>query len=95
MPCCVDELFQKFNYNPNETPGWNWYCLVYVEWLPRATHLAINPGLVWWFSPGGTLVDGHPGTKRLICLPCLRVLPVQPYDNMGSVLIEYDVRVQP
>jgi hypothetical protein len=25
----------------------------------------------------------------------LRVLPVQPYDTMGSVLIEYDVRVQP
>jgi hypothetical protein len=23
-----------------------------------------------------------------------RVLPVQPYDTMGSVLIEYDVRVQ-
>jgi hypothetical protein len=39
-------------------------------------------------------VDGHPGTKRLICLPCFRELPVQPYDNMGFVLIEYDVRVQ-
>jgi hypothetical protein len=25
----------------------------------------------------------------------LRVLLVQPYDIMGSVLIEYDVRVQP
>jgi hypothetical protein len=25
----------------------------------------------------------------------IRVLPVQPYDTMGSVLIEYDVRVQP
>jgi hypothetical protein len=25
----------------------------------------------------------------------LRVLPVQPYDIMGSVLIEDDVRVQP
>jgi hypothetical protein len=24
----------------------------------------------------------------------LRVLPVQPYDTMGSVLIEYDARVQ-
>jgi hypothetical protein len=23
------------------------------------------------------------------------VLPVQPYDTIGSVLIEYDVRVQP
>jgi hypothetical protein len=25
----------------------------------------------------------------------LRVLPVQPYDTMGSILIEYDVRVHP
>jgi hypothetical protein len=25
----------------------------------------------------------------------VRVLPVQPYDTMCSVLIEYDVRVQP
>jgi hypothetical protein len=69
--------------------------LVYVEWLPRATHLAINPGHVWWLSPGGALVDGHPGTKRLKCLPCFRVLPVQPYDTIGSVLIEYVVRVHP
>jgi hypothetical protein len=32
--------------------------------------------------------DGNPGTKRLIGLLCLRVLPVQPYDNMGSVLTD-------
>jgi hypothetical protein len=44
---------------------------------------------------GRLLVDGHLGTNRLICLLCFRVLLVQPYDNMGSVLIEYDVRVQP
>jgi hypothetical protein len=25
----------------------------------------------------------------------LRVLPVQPYETIGSVLIEYDVRVHP
>jgi hypothetical protein len=25
----------------------------------------------------------------------VRVLPVQPYNTIGSVLIEYDVRVQP
>jgi hypothetical protein len=42
-----------------------------VEWLPRATHLAINLGFVWLSSPGGTLVDGHPGTKRLPRLPFL------------------------
>jgi hypothetical protein len=40
-------------------------------------------------------VDGHPETKRLKCLPCFRVLPVQPYDIIGSVLIEYVVRVHP
>jgi hypothetical protein len=39
--------------------------------------------------------DCHPGLKGLICFPCFRVLPVQPYDTIGSVLIEYDVRVQP
>jgi hypothetical protein len=81
-------IFEKLKLQPNKTPGWKWHCLVYVEWLPRATHLAVNPGLVWWFSPGGTLVDGHPGTKRLPCLPCFSELPLQPYENMGSVLID-------
>jgi hypothetical protein len=42
-----------------------------------------------------TLVVCHPGTKRLPCLPCFSELPVQPYDNMGSILIEYVVRVHP
>jgi hypothetical protein len=37
----------------------------------------------------------HSGFKCLLCLPCFRVLPVQPYDTMGSTLIDYDVRVQP
>jgi hypothetical protein len=84
------------NYNLNESPGWNGIIRgSKVEWLPRATHLAINQGLVWWLSPGGALMDSHPGTKRLLCLSCFRVLPVQPYDIMGSALIEYDVRVQP
>jgi hypothetical protein len=41
-----------------------------------------------------TLVVCHLGTKRLSCLPCFSELPVQAYDIMGSVLIEYDVRVQ-
>jgi hypothetical protein len=35
---------------------------------------------------GSSLVDGHSGLKRLPCLMCFRVLPVQPYDNIGSVL---------
>jgi hypothetical protein len=80
--------FEKLKLQPNGTPGWKWYCLVYVEWLPRTTQLAVNPGFVWWFSPGGALVDGHPGTKRLPYIPCFNELPVQPYDNMGSVLID-------
>jgi hypothetical protein len=53
-----------------------------------------QPRTMLWLSPGSTLVDGHLGLKRLICLPCFRVLLVQPYDIIGSILIEYDVRVQ-
>jgi hypothetical protein len=53
-----------------------------------------QPKTVWLLSPGSTLVDGHPGLKRLISLLCFRVLPVQPYFIIGSVLIEYDMRVQ-
>jgi hypothetical protein len=33
--------------------------------------------------------------KEITMSSMFRVLLVQPYDNMGSVLIEYDVRVQP
>jgi hypothetical protein len=33
-----------------------------------------------------SLADWHSGLKRLPCLLCFRVFPVQPYDNMGSVL---------
>jgi len=31
--------FKNENYNLNETPGWKWYWMGYVEWLLRATHL--------------------------------------------------------
>jgi hypothetical protein len=50
---------------------------------PGATHLA--EGVVY---PESTLADCHSGLKRLPCLLCFRVLPVQPYDTMGFVLIE-------
>jgi hypothetical protein len=53
-----------------------------------------QPRTVWLLSPGSTLVDGHLGLKKLICIPRFRLLLVQPYDLMGSDLIEYDVRVQ-
>jgi hypothetical protein len=33
--------------------------------------------------------------KEITMSSMVRVLSVQPYDTMGSVLIEYDVRVQP
>jgi hypothetical protein len=46
-------------------------------------------------DPGCLLVECHSGLKRLLCSSMVRLLPVQPYDTMGSVLIEYDVRVQP
>jgi hypothetical protein len=62
---------------------------------PGLHRFGYQPRTMWLLSPGSTLVDGHSGLKRLICLPCFRVLPVQPYDTMGSVSIEYDVRVQP
>jgi hypothetical protein len=45
--------------------------------------------------PGRSLADCHSGLKRLPCLLYFRVLLVQPYDTMGSVLIELVVRVQP
>jgi hypothetical protein len=32
--------------------------------------------------------------KEITMSSMIRVLPVQPYDTMGSVLIEYDIRVQ-
>jgi hypothetical protein len=48
---------------------------------PRDTCLAV--GVV---DPGSSLVDGHSGLKRLPCLLWFRVLLVQPYDTMGSVL---------
>jgi hypothetical protein len=54
-----------------------------------------QPRTVWLLSPGSSLEDGHSGLKRLICITCFRVLLVEPYDTMGSVLIEYVVRVQP
>jgi hypothetical protein len=57
---------------------------------PGAVRLA--EGVV---DPRSTLADGHSGLKRLPCRLCFRVLPVQPYDTMGYVLIEYVVRVQP
>jgi hypothetical protein len=34
------------NYNLNETPRWNGIALVYVEWLLKATYLAVNPWYV-------------------------------------------------
>jgi hypothetical protein len=50
----------------------------------------VSPGASYLVEGGvnlrSTLADCHSGLKGLPCLPCFRVLPVQPYDNMGSVL---------
>jgi hypothetical protein len=69
--------------------------LVYVEWLPRATQ-------VWLSTQDCVVVITREYTygwplriKEIKMSSMLRVLPVQPYDTMGSVLIEYDVRVHP
>jgi hypothetical protein len=79
--------FENLNYNPNETRGWNGiaWCMLsgysgpHIWWFSHG---------MWWLSPEGTLVIFHPRTKRLPCFPCFSELPVQPYDNMGSVLID-------
>jgi hypothetical protein len=47
----------------------------YVEWLHRGITVCI------------ALVDGHPGTKRFETFNVVK-LPVQPQDNMGSVLVK-------
>jgi hypothetical protein len=50
---------------------------------PRASYL-VEGGV----NLRSSLEDCHSGLKRLPCLPCFRILPVQPYDNMGSVLTD-------
>jgi hypothetical protein len=50
---------------------------------PRASYL-VEGGV----NLGSSLADCHSGLKRLPCLLCFRVLPMQPYDNMGSVLTD-------
>jgi hypothetical protein len=64
-------LVLKFNFNPNETPGWKWHCLVYVEWLLGATCMVDLTMACGIFPRVSTLVVCHPGTKRPTCLPCL------------------------
>jgi hypothetical protein len=43
-------------YGRVSSPFLNKIKLFRGQGLLRATHLAINPGLVWWFSP-----EGYPG----------------------------------
>jgi hypothetical protein len=49
----------------------------------------------WRMCTQGATQDGHSGLKKLLYLLCFRVLVVQSYDTMGSILIEHDVGVQP
>jgi hypothetical protein len=44
----------------------------------------------------GSFTRGLPlRIKEITMSSMVRLLPVQPYDTMGSALIDYDVRVQP
>jgi hypothetical protein len=57
-----------------------------VEWLPGATLLASTQDSVvaaWALTCGLP-----PRNKEVTMSSMLRVLPVQPYDNMGSVLTD-------
>jgi hypothetical protein len=51
-----------------------------VEWLPGATHCVVA---AWALTCGLP-----PRNKEVTMSSMLRVLPVQPYDNMGSVLTD-------
>jgi hypothetical protein len=51
-----------------------------VEWLPGATHCVVA---AWAFT-----CEMPPRNKEVNISSMLRVLPVQPYDNMGSVLTD-------
>jgi hypothetical protein len=57
--------------------------------LPRASCLLEDEVDLGSFTRGLPL-----RIKEITVSSMIRVLPVQPYDTMGSVLIEYDVRVQ-
>jgi hypothetical protein len=72
---------KNLNYNFNELPGW-------IGLIEAAMLSGYQPRTVWLLSPGSSLEDGHSGLKRLIYLLYFRVLPMQPYDIMGSILIE-------
>jgi hypothetical protein len=80
---------KNLNYNFNELPGW----IGLIEAAMLSGYLGLHmPGYqsrtVSLLSPGSSLEDGHSGLKRLIYLLYFRVLPMQPYDIMGSILIE-------
>jgi hypothetical protein len=60
----------------------------YVEWLLGATYLEDSTMVCGEDLRVSTLAVCHLGTKRLQCLPCFSELPVQPYDNMGTILID-------
>jgi hypothetical protein len=62
--------------------------LDYVEWLPGATYLAVKT-MVCGGDLGGEYTCGLPPRNKEIAMSSVfSVLPVQPYDIMGSVLIE-------
>jgi hypothetical protein len=75
-----DVLWIIKNFNFNESPGWIGLFMEAMLSGSWDTCLAEDVYL------RRSLVDGHSGLKRFPCPLCFRVLPVQPYDTMGSVL---------
>jgi hypothetical protein len=73
------EQIKNFNYN--ETPGW-------IGLIRGGEVGGLWDTCLERMCAQGVTWNCHPGLKRLLCLLCFSVLPVQPYDTMGSVSIE-------
>jgi hypothetical protein len=74
----------KKNNQINTPPGWKWLERDLLSGYTGAIHMAVACI---------SLVDGHPGAKRFETFNVVK-LPVQPQDNMGSVLVKQAVGTQ-
>jgi hypothetical protein len=79
-------------------PQWNTcveLVLLGLCWVATQGHTpGYQPRICVVVFTWGCTCGRPPRNKEVIMSSMFRVLPVQPYDIMGSVLIEYDVRVQ-
>jgi hypothetical protein len=69
------------NYNPNESPGWNGCCGGKVEWLPRG-YMPCEDAV----DPGEYTCGRPPRIKEITMSYVFSVLPMHPYEIMGSIL---------